>query len=328
MSEQTKIEWADSTVNFWSGCTKVSAGCAHCYAETLSNRFPSFGRWGAGQPRKHHPSAIVTLEKLNRRSLKENRRRRVFINSMADWLDPEVPTDWLAELLRAIRACPALDFILCTKRPEQFHPRMEAVWARRDFNDPAKGVALAWSNNAQAGTNDDGTPMFLPPSNVVVLASVENQEMADERIPALLEIPAPVHGLSCEPLLGPLDISQWLVSDYDRAAVNHQLIEPLDGFKHKKLRWIILGGESGQDARPCNVSWIHEILWNSDACPMFVKQLGSNPVVNTSADFESIATKPLKLKHSKGGEPSEWPTMNDWPHSLNIRKFYHDSNLQ
>lgn len=162
-----------------------------------------------------------------------------------------------------------------------------------------------------------------PPQNIWLLASVENQAAADERIPHLLNIPANipavVRGLSCEPLLGPIDLrfklqpSNPAVVEYQRRAIRSH------------LQWVIIGGESGPKARPCNVEWIRSIKdqCRSAGVPCFVKQLGSNCVANNKlgfpdgTDFYPSQRGPIRmiLHHPKGGDPTEWPE------DLRVRQF-------
>lgn len=233
MGTKTNIPWCDSTINFWSGCTKVSAGCANCYAEALSALFDSkqgktgadhsLGKWGPGAPRRWHEASAKMALKLNRKPWVcggcgaagtlwppsgdgsggvscvkcggEMHRRRVFSLSLGDWLDPEVPIDWLARMLNTVRLCADVEWILCTKRPDQWYPQLAAV------ANAITGDMDGWLCGWLRGT---------PPSNVTILATVENQEQADNRIPHLLRIPAARRGLSLEPLLGPVDLSKWL----------------------------------------------------------------------------------------------------------------------
>jgi protein gp37 len=349
MSKETKIQWADSTVNFWSGCTKVSDGCKNCYAETLSNRkLGSIGGWGKGASRKWHESAVKLALSLNRKPLicdfcgaahakdvdfcecgampTEMHRRRVFSLSLGDWLDPEVPIDWLAGMLRVIHECQDMDWLLVTKRPELFHQRMHDVWAGRAIDDPAKGVALAWSNGSPAGTKADGSPMFDVPKHVMVLASVENQKAADERIPALLNIPARWRGLSCEPLLESVELGL----DYEWGAHQDGNNSPLRKTRREGIHWVIVGGESGTKARACSMDWIQDIVRQGKAAdvPVFVKQLGKLAVCDNANVFdfpdgdmlvdygEAAASCRLMTKDGHGGD---W---EEWPRQLRVREFY------
>ena len=320
MSEQTKIAWCDSTVNFWSGCTKVSAGCANCYAETLSKRgLPAIGGWGKGVERKRSKSAVKDALAFNRKpwicdhcgkafndhgDLNGNNhcihegkqpsahRRRIFSLSLGDWLDNEVPIEWLAEMLDTIRQCSDVTWILCTKRPENFFGDEKSECACRigdaqDYANQTQNHELftwlcSWANG-------------IPPANIILLTSVENQEQADKRIPKLLKIPAACRGLSLEPLLA----SVTLDSNY--------FCQP------QGLRWLIIGGESGPNARPCNVDWIRSLVQQGKAAGVatFVKQLGAFPF-----DDSKFQIQTPELRDKKGGDPAEWAAdlrVQEWP---------------
>lgn len=204
MGETTAISWTNSTFNPWVGCTKVSPGCTNCYAEVLNRRFGK-DVWGTGKPRQRTtPANWAKLLAWNKAAAASGKRHLVFCASMADWLDPEVPVEWLADLLALIAATPALTWQLLTKRPELWLERMEAVAVLQMTTDTLRSaVTLAsewWEGN--------------PPANVWIGTTVEDQRRADERIPALLSIPARVRFLSCEPLLEEVDLGSWL-GDYD-----------------------------------------------------------------------------------------------------------------
>lgn len=252
MGETTKIEWADATVNFWHGCTKISPACANCYAETLSKRWGK-DVWGTGKPREDHRTGARKLAmRLQRQAAREGRRLRVFSASMADWLDPEVPAEWLADMLAVVAATPNLDWLLLTKRPHLWRERMEAA-AKVEFDRGGGGLAIPWSGMMG--------PVVGPP-NVWVGCTAEDQRRADVRIPALLEIPARVRFLSCEPLLGPVDL--WS-SGALRAERAFQLVD-----------WVIAGGESGRGARPTHPDWFRSLRDQATAAGVafFFKQHG------------------------------------------------------
>ncbi len=282
MSENSKIEWTDHTFNPWIGCTKVSPGCAHCYAETLMDTRYGRVKWGKGNPRQRTSDANWKQPlKWNRESAQgcavceapvgecqheNNRRPRVFCASLADWLDDEVPIELLASLLDLIRQTPNLDWLLLTKRPQNFRRVEEAGrrlesdgnWDILPKDHPA--VALhAWIGN--------WTILKQPPINVWIGTTVEDQERADERIPALLKIPAVVRFLSCEPLLGPVDLKLDfdLISDIATANPNPT-----------RIHWVICGGESGKDARPMHPDWARSLRDQCAAAgvPFLFKQWG------------------------------------------------------
>ena len=323
MGEKTKIAWATDTLNFWSGCTEVSPGCVNCYARELAHRFekakgsdeereykgPTFGGWGKGAPRRLHESAFKLARKLNKLPwicdtcgkatdepdhghhftpgpAKDSKlcvgppsfhRRRIFSLSLGDWLDPEVPAEWLARMLETIRICDDVVWLLCTKRPELFRDRLTAAAANVSTHADTFKFIRDWYFDA------------CPPKHVITLTSVENQQTADERIPHALRIPSACRGLSVEPLLGPVDLyPEWWL-------------------KMAGIDWIIIGGESGPHARPCDAQWIWDVLRQGQAagCACFVKQLGSNPVENAELGNEMVRS--VKLRDSKGGDMEEWP---------------------
>lgn len=269
MAEVSKIAWTDSTCNFWSGCSKVSEGCKNCYALDLSERFPTFGQWGKGAPRRLHESAFKLAAELNRKPWvcdqcgcasdgKKSRchacyakdkfhRRRNFSLSLGDWLDPEVPVAWLARMLDTIRQCPDVDWLLCTKRPELWKSRIGAL--TNDDVLPENPKLACWLEAWRMGK---------PPENIVILTSVENQQAADLRITQLLRIPAWRRGLSCEPLLGPVDLCLSKSPAWEN-----------------QIDWVIIGGESGNKARPCNIEWVRSLKDQCKAAgvPCFVKQI-------------------------------------------------------
>lgn len=343
MSEQTKIQWCDSTVNFWSGCTKVSAGCANCYAEARDKRhmIEDKDHWGKGASRLKHVGAVKQALAFNRRpwicdGCGEGRknpqafcekpgctcvtfhRRRIFSLSLGDWLDEEVPVEWLAEMLDTIRQCDQVIWILCTKRPEMFfgienseqykQGRIEALQNHLADGELKRWLCL-WANGH-------------PPKNIWLLTSVEDQAAAYKRIPELLRIPAVVRGLSLEPLLEPVSVRWPVLHPIDlKPGIK---TNEFDGLR--KLNWLIIGGESGPNARPCNVDSIRFLVaqGKSAGVATFVKQLGSNSTgwgidtklkdvpMSDGNDGYLVAN----FKDKKGGDPAEWPAelrVQQWP---------------
>jgi protein gp37 len=215
MGANTKIQWCDHTWNPWHGCTMVSPGCANCYAEQ-QNKLPVRVRWGRGEVRYRSSETYLTAPARwntdsERAVAKGGRRLRIFCASNADILDPEVhefDPSWQVDLWGMVEQTPHLDWLLLTKRPEQAKRLLPKAWLHG-----------AWPVNAWFGV------------------SVEDQTLADRRIPKLLELPAPIKFLSCEPLLGPVDLQPWL----------------------SKLQWVIVGGESGPKARPMHPRWARSL---------------------------------------------------------------------
>lgn len=315
MSEKTGIAWADSTWNPWIGCTKVSPGCANCYAEALMDTRWGRVRWGKGNPRVRTSAATWKLPRRwdEKRVYSLNgspkpRKRRVF-PSLCDWLDPEVPVEWLADFLELVLETPGLNWLLLTKRPELWKDRLQAA-SEKSSVDMAV-VLDYWL----AGT---------PPGNIWIGTSVEDQERADARIVKLLRIPAARRFLSVEPLLGPIDLR------FCKSGFLHRDENPADpyfaGPTWRKIPdWVIVGGESGPKARPCSVEWISSIVSQSKAAgvPVFVKQFGAHCLREAAHRIEgsqsvynpfgytfrglSCHAGWFAWDHPKGGNPAEWP---------------------
>lgn len=230
LAENTKIEWANHTFNPWIGCTKVSPACDHCYAETWNARFDPDGEaknWGPHSPRRRTKTWGNPV-KWNREAEKLGYRPRVFCASLADVFDnhKSIKDEWRRELWELIRETPNLDWLLLTKRPQNIARYLPADWG-------------------------DGYP------NVWLGTTVENQAEAERRIPHLLAPPAVVRFLSCEPLLGPLDLRN--ITPPCRS-IDCLLGMDSDYFGGgQAINWVITGGESGPNFRPANPDWFRSL---------------------------------------------------------------------
>lgn len=260
MSANSKIQWTDKTWNCVIGCTRVSAGCEHCYAEQFANRLEMMGRPEyAGLTRKHADGSVnwtgvvKTLPDRLEEPLRWKKPAKVFVNSMSDLFHEAVPDEFIAEVFAIMARCPQHTFQVLTKRPE----RMRQFCARE---------AHWWGNIADIVRRADyGKP--LP--NVWLGVSVENQAAADERIPLLLQTPAAVRFISAEPLLGPVDLV--------RAVNQLDWLDPAS-LKPGGIDWCIVGAESGPNARPMDVDWVRRIrddCVRSEAA-FFLKQFAVN----------------------------------------------------
>ncbi len=255
MGADSKIEWTDHTFNPWVGCTKISPGCDHCYAEGWAKR-SGLVKWGGERRRT---SAQNWKQPLKwHASIPDGQRRRVFCASLADVFDNQVPDDWRFDLFELIRKTPRLDWLLLTKRVGN-----------------AKLMLL------QSGM--DGA------YNIWIGATVVTQEEADRDIPKLLRVPARIRFLSCEPLLGPINLDSRLLQFLD---------------------WVIVGGESGPGARPFVLGWGKDIVrqCNAAGVAVFVKQVGANPVNREGERCPHI--------HDRKGK-----VMEEWPEVLRVREF-------
>jgi protein gp37 len=260
MAENSKINWTTHTFNPWIGCTKVSPGCLHCYAESLMDSRYGRVKWGKGNPRSRTaPSNWKKVRSWNNHAARDGIRPRVFCASLADWLDDEVPIEWLVDLLELVRATPSLDWLLLTKRPQNWRSRICAArdhLLRNGIFDGTVDWLGAWIH---------ANP--TPPANVWVGTTVEDQTRADERQPLLLSIPARVRFLSCEPLIGPVTLD--FGNPKFRTAESY----------HAEIHWVIVGGESGFGCREMHLNWALGLKYEcgKSGVAFWVKQLGGNP---------------------------------------------------
>jgi protein gp37 len=263
MGQHTEISWTQrilpngqiiggATFNPWWGCNKVSEECFRCYAKDIAHHY-KHEVWGPARKTERrlfgdrHWAEPLTW---NRQAEQQGHRRNVFCASMADVFELHPMIDESrARLWKLIEATPWLNWLLLTKRPENIMTL--APWGKS-----------AWPDNIWVGT------------------SVGLQKRADERIPKLLEVPAVVRFLSCEPLLGPLDLSPWI----------------------DQLQWVICGGESGSGFRPLNLDWARTLRNQcQDAnTPFFFKQHGGRT-------------------HNTGGRLLDGRTWDEMPAELPVR---------
>ena len=252
MSENSKIEWTTHTCNFWWGCFKVSPGCTNCYAETLSKRYGK-DIWGPASTteRQRTKGPWRDILKWNKAAADKDEPTYVFVQSMSDFFEdhPQV-AEWREEAMEILESCENLTIQLLTKRPENI-PSMAPHWME------------AW------------------PAHIWIGTSVENQKYARKRINWLEIIPAKVRFLSVEPLLGPVDLDEWIGDclDCDALICIHRKLGTVnhyrDGDERPAFDWVIVGGESGHNKRPMDLAWARSLR---DQCanagvPFFFKQI-------------------------------------------------------
>lgn len=267
MSGDTNIEWTDHTFNPWWGCFRLedSPACDNCYARRIARRFyPGEVEWRRLGNR--HVTASETYwekpSKWNRQAARDDEVRRVFCLSMGDFFEDH-PYLWeaRARTYDLMRETPNLQWLILTKRPENWE----------EIAPP--GCAL--------------------PDNVGVGVTVENQEMAEKRIPKLLEIPTSLRFVSCEPLLGNVSLERYLVDTCDQCGAEKRdwqdrmdtmcpfsscgPMGSCDGRLSPSVDWVIAGGESGPDARPSHPAWFRSLRDQCQAAdvPFFFKQWGA-----------------------------------------------------
>ena len=292
MADKTGITWCDASWNPTTGCTNVSPGCDHCYAETFSERW-------RGTPGHYFETGFdvqLRPDKLDL-PLRWKKPRRIFVNSMSDLWHDEIPDDYIAQVFAVMALAPHHTFQLLTKR----HARMRSLlnddrFYRRVY-DHLVSRDCEWIRDNE---------LAWPLSNLWLGVSAEDQKWADIRIPALLGTAAAIRWVSLEPLLGPVDLlggvepgpaisrtgvhtpgGPWGPDEYD---YDYQV----------GIDWVVIGGESGPGARPMEEVWARSLV---DQCTEhgivpFFKQAGS------------VLAKQWGCT-GKGDDPAQWP--QEWP---------------
>lgn len=290
MAQQTGISWTNRTWNPFVGCSKISPGCENCYAIRMANRLSKIGttrkiyegtvrKMANGQP---NWTGVVRLnESALEKPLHWREPSMIFVNSMSDLLHESIPFESIRRVFDVIERCPQHMFQILTKRED----------GMKEFAE--------WYGKV------------LP--NVWLGVSVEDQERANQRVPVLLQTPAAVRFVSMEPLLGAIDLEASCEGCLSGVAAeitidrngNPDGAEPM---QVPYLDWVIVGGESGPNARECHIEWIERIVHDCQetGVPVFVKQLGAS----VWQDGERV-----RLNNSHGAD------MSEWPEHLRVREF-------
>lgn len=266
----TKIPWTEQTINPIVGCSKVSPGCENCYAEKMASRLNTMYVSGYSDliiKNWKWTGRTCFIESVLEKPLRRKKPTMYFVCSMGDFWHPSVEPFWRSRVYEVVRKCPQHIFQFLTKRPE---------------------LIIDW-------------PADL--SNSWLGVTVENQAMADKRIPKLMQIPAAVRFVSVEPLLEGVEIEEYLPQyDYRPTYEYYRVVYPDCGDKPIKIKngidWVIIGCESGTGRRPCKQGWISSLRTECRhaGVPVFVKQIEVNGKVSK--------------------DPSEWPghlRIQQWP---------------
>jgi protein gp37 len=278
MADKSAIEWTEATWNCLRGCTRVSEGCRFCYAMLIAARFSKPGQAYEGlayfdnDGHPHWTGQVRLIEELLDQPLRWKRPRRIFVNSMSDLFHENVSDFDIQRIFDVMYNAPQHTFQILTKRPERM----------RDYFNAHRGW---WGNYPQW-------------KHVHLGVSVEDQKTADERIPLLLETPAAVRWISAEPLLGAIDLSKWLATPVvhgaeslspDTANALKQLAQAAARQQvWATLDWVVVGGESGSNARPMNPAWARSLRDQCRAAGVafFFKQWGEWVPTAKYSDFQ------------------------------------------
>lgn len=344
----TAIQWTDDTWNpirarthdgkvGWH-CEHVTAGCTNCYAEKMN------GWRGTGLKFKpgHLDQGDVEVfldETVLLKPLKWKKGRKIFVCDMTDLFARFVTDEMLDRVCAVMALCSQHTFQVLTKRPERARAYMADVEREALWMNAVAGLIERARVTGPVPILGRREP-WLPLPNVWLGASVEDQDAADKRIPDLLATPAAIRFLSVEPMLGPVDLAAWLgrvhhhpANDLStpkaRAAMAELLRAARKATGLHAIDWVIVGGESGQRARPFDLAWARAIIAQCASADVacFVKQLGARPVgIDNGCDACQEGLRAPRRAHGldcpgraladkKGGDPAEWPA------DLRVRQF-------
>lgn len=282
MSDQSRIEWCDSTINVVYGCTPVSPGCAHCYAARMAGRLGALTRGTHAGGRWTGKLNIFPERMLQ--ACRWRKPRRIFVNSMGDLFHPDVPDEALDRVFAVMALCPQHTFQVLTKRPERMLEYMTSMYKGERYISREAHIIQTGDNGP--APHIELVDLRRPLPNVWLGVTAEDQKRADERIPVLLNTPAAKRFVSVEPMLGAVDL--WAVKDgswYDReGATRYNALTGTawwgsDGSHGlgggPRLDWIICGGETGPGARPMHPDWARSLRDQCVGVPFYFKSWGN-----------------------------------------------------
>lgn len=358
---KSSIEWTTYTWSPTVGCTRVSAGCEHCYAELMAHRLEAMGRSEYAGTTKVLPDGSVRwtgqvnlLKDRVTLPMRWRKPKRIFVDSMSDLFHETVPDWFIFGVWRTMAMTPQHIYQILTKRPERmldwfaklddpgdasvtfvgsrdgtkpgFPNRMSQAEADRVLKAGRARMFYEWSDHLGEPGEGEARPGEARPtydweqgprwwptklSNVWWGVSVEDQASAESRIPLLLRVPATVRFLSCEPLIGPVNLNQGLWGYCPEHDNESGFCEHAQCRSVQRLGWVIIGGESGPGARPFHLDWARRMMSQCDfaGVPVFVKQLGSKPRVGSGIRYEGMRD---------GGHHGD---MDEWPEDMRVRRY-------
>ncbi len=319
----SSIEWTDRTWNPTVGCSRVSPGCEHCYAEGVAHRGMQEAHRGLTILSNSGPrwNGIVRLlaDRLEA-PLRWRKPCRVFVDSMSDLFHEQIPFEYIAAVFAVMAASPRHTFQVLTKRPHrmldffQSFPGLPGRGIGRPDLGPGTSYASEFVQERVAAAPETEWP--LP--NVWLGVSIEDQQRSGERLLPLIMCPAKTRFVSVEPMLGPVELG--LAGTLPGAMTGGAYV-----MVHQMIHWVICGGESGAKAREFNIAWARELR---DECAFsdvafFLKQMGARPVAwnpDSEGEAEPVSQR-LTLDDGKGGKMGEWPKdlqVRQWPESHEV----------
>lgn len=311
MSDRSKIEWTDATWNIAYGCTRVSSGCLGCYIERQPPLRMAHRRFDS--PAIGGTTGVLLDEARLTVPLRWRNRRHVFVNSLSDLFHEDIPDELIASAFAVMSIARQHTFQILTKRPA----RMRSLLTNSAFRVQCEDAQTRIMNDEAAPIPDYRRRAWLkqwwsdfaePLRNVWLGVSVESQQWADIRVPQLLDTPAAVRFLSCEPLLGSVSLGSALAGDADHP--------------DRRIGWVIVGGETGPTSRPMHPDWARSLRDQCTAAgvPFFFKQWGDwEPTKWRGIGYETIKACSLD------GEPPRLVAavgdfLDDWGHRQLMRK--------
>jgi protein gp37 len=321
MSDNSRIEWTDATWSPTLGCTHVSEGCDGCYAMRTVHRMsfnPNEKISSAAEGLTAYRPGVGVVWTNNVRVLPDRlglplqwkKPKRIFVDSQSDLFHDQVPDEFIAKVFAVMAATPRHTYQILTKRPG----RLRSLLNSERFRE----LVFVATNLDIGETHGD----YWPLPNVWLGVSVENQRWADVRVPLLLDTPATVHWLSCEPLLGPVDLTKWTDAhgpwNYTEYGVEclcrAAIVDDQDRCNGDRIDWVVAGGESGPGARPMHPDWARSLRDQCQeyAVPFLFKQWGEHaPLGPCSVDEffalgESRRRERLTWMEPDGAESHGW----------------------
>ena len=317
MGDKTGISWCDATWNPIRGCSRVSEGCRHCYAERVAMRFSGEGqpynglvRLGVGGDRLGWSGVVRLIPEHLADPLRWKKPRRIFVNSMSDLFHEKLTNEQIAAVFGVMAAAPQHTFQVLTKRAKRMREWFEWIGGGEPEVDLVRLHAQDVIGILEPALGRNAATWPLP--NVWLGVSVENQEAHDERAEDLLACPAAVYFFSVEPMLGPVDASQSLrrmlrTNDGRLLRNDHPDARSTGGTWRRPIDWLIAGCESGPGARPCSVDWLRGLRDQCEAAGVsyFLKQ--AENAVGFGAGSKRKAGGVIELPYLDGVQHAAFP---------------------